>query len=382
MSHGTILIRCGWVLAASLLIVPMIVSAQQPGAGADTGAAAAPAVEQVTVHREPLRIIDSERFRVVLKLEPIRVAEISAAVSGTVAAVLIEPGKQAAPQAEAIRLDDAEQKLVLERATAQFKIAEVELDRARGEGDTQLVAIAEAKLQVATSELELAKLALEKLRVRVPFASEVLHMHVAPGQFISAGQPLLTVADVSQLKVELPVERTETSVGQKMAVLASDKQVQANVEQLLPLPPRFDPLRELVNSVASAVAVIDNPRGEFFPGETVHSPLSPSNPLVEIPTVAISNAAAGSRKVQVLRDHVVRDVEIQPLGQAAQDRALVSGLFAEGDELIVSASRELVDGTQIRLSTPQQQAAAAAAAKTRRPKAAAPSTKSRTKASF
>lgn len=379
MSGRMMLAGWGLALAALMLVVPLIATAQPGAAGAP--ASAAPA-EQVTVHREPLQIIDAERFRVVLKVEPIRMADVSAAVSGTVAAVLIEPGKQAAAQSEAVRLDDTEQQLTLEKATAEQKIAQVELDRARDGGDARSVAIAEAQLQVATSELELAKLALEKLRVRVPFASEVLHVHVAPGQFVSAGQPLLTVADTSQLKVELPVERSQTSPGQKINVLVSDQQVQATVQQLLPLPDRFDPLRELVGHVAAAVAVIDNPQRKLFPGETVHSPLSPSNPLVEVPTGAISNTGDGGRKVQVLRDHVVRDVQIQPLGQAAEDRALVSGLFAEGDELIASASRELADGTQIRLSTPEQQAAAAAAASKRPQAIPGGPARARTKASF
>jgi len=372
MSRETTLKYSDLALATVLLVAPISATAQQTstdgGAGGEAATAEESAAEQVVIHREPLQIVDSQRFRVVLKLEPIRVAKVSAAVAGTVAAVLVKPGEKAGAQAEALRLDDAEQQLLLNRATNQQRVAQLELDHARKQ-DAALVEIAEARLQVATADLELAKLALEKLRVRVPFASEVMHIHVAPGQYVNAGDPLVTVADMTQLKVELPVDRTGISVGQSLPLIVSDKKTTASVNQLLPLPTKLDPLRELVNTVASAVAVIENSKQEFFAGETVHSPLVPYNPLVEISTAAVSNVAGGDRKVQVVRDSVVRDVIIQPLGQAAENRVLVSGEFTIGDELIVSSSAELPDGTQIRLGAPEETSTRAARASgTSRPK--------------
>jgi hypothetical protein len=104
--------------------------------------------------------------------------------------------------------------------------------------------------------------------------------------------------------------------------------------------------------------------------------------LAEVTAAAISNTPTGTRKVQVLRDDVVRDVEIEPVGQPTAARVLVSGRFVDGDELIVSASRQLADGTQIR---PTLAAAPAAAATAATPTATTPTTpakSSRTKAKF
>jgi hypothetical protein len=88
--------------------------------------------------------------------------------------------------------------------------------------------------------------------------------------------------------------------------------------------------------------------------------------------------------VQVLREDVVRDIPIQPLGQPTAERVLVSGSFVEGDELIVSASRELADGTQIRPTLAAAPAATAgtAGADPARATPTTPARSTRTKAKF
>ena len=49
-----------------------------------------------------------------------------------------------------------------------------------------------------------------------------------------------------------------------------------------------------------------------------------------------------------MRSGVIRNVLVRLLGQVGTDLSYVSGSFAPGDELIVSASQALADGTQVR----------------------------------
>jgi hypothetical protein len=56
----------------------------------------------------------------------------------------------------------------------------------------------------------------------------------------------------------------------------------------------------------------------------------------------------GNRKVKVLRDNVIRDVIVRILAKVGTESVFVSARFNEGDEVILSSSRELADGTPLR----------------------------------
>ena len=111
---------------------------------------------------------------------------------------------------------------------------------------------------------------------------------------------------------------------------------------------RFDPLRELTVSPASAVVSVDNSSGKFHAGQTVYSELIPLTPVALVPSACVSNVPDGNRKVKVLRDNVIRDIIVRILAKVGTESVFVSARFNEGDEVIISSSRELADGTPLR----------------------------------
>lgn len=365
-----IMIRCAKTAGCLLLIWASTISggaglyAQQPPAAtpattppAATAPAATPPAapagpEQVVVRREPLIILAPDKYRASMHLEAARVIQIVAPISGQIRSVSIQPGDKATPQLELARFDDAEVLLRLSRAEAQSKIAKAE--QAAG-GNAELN---KAKQDAADADLNLAKLALERAVIRAPINAEVREVFVVPGQFVAAGQPMVELADTSVLKVNVPVDRRQAAVGQNVEVRVESETVPAKVRQLLPLDRRFDSLRELFETAASAVAIIENPSGKFLDGQTAYSPLVPRQPVAEVPSACVGNLAGGGRKVQVVRENVVRDVAVQLLGSVGPERVYVSGPFAERDEAIISSSRELADGTQLRPSAPTDAATA------------------------
>jgi hypothetical protein len=159
---------------------------------------------------------------------------------------------------------------------------------------------------------------------------------------------MMTFGDPSRMQIEIPVNRKTVKPGDSIKLRVEDKTVQGRVEAVLPLAERFKSLRELANSVASAIIILDNPNGQFKTGQAVYVELIPRHPVIEIPTASLANQPNGKRRVQIVRDYVVRDIEIQLLGQVGVDRVFVSGAFSNRDELIVSTSQTLADGTQIR----------------------------------
>jgi hypothetical protein len=171
---------------------------------------------------------------------------------------------------------------------------------------------------------------------------------VTEGQFVRAGDPIAVVADNSKMKVEIPVDRALAEIGKPFSLKIESNEVDGKIDAVLPLPSKFDVLRELFDSIASVVVVIDNSDGRIKVGQTVYAPLIPRQPVMEVPVTAIGNLADGHRKVQVLRQSVVRDISVALLGQVGTGRVFISGPFADGDEVIYESTHQLSDGFQLK----------------------------------
>ncbi|MDA0833074.1 MAG: HlyD family efflux transporter periplasmic adaptor subunit [Planctomycetota bacterium] len=310
--------------------------------------------ERIIVQREAISLIDPRTYRIGFHLEPYRTLEIIAPQDGFIVGVQIKVNDRVESQYELIRFDDRTAKLHLDRAKAAQKIAQVRLKMAESNGDADSRDLAKAELELADAEFEIAKQNFDRAIIRAPFGGEVLDVFVVPGQFVRGGDRLLTIADNSKLKVEVPWERTnEIDIGKTIPLKVEERTVDATIESLKPLADRFAKLRDLANSVTSLMLIVENPARDgktpYFVGQSVFPPLIPRHVVTEIPTRGVlSDKESGERKVQVLRDLAIRDITVQILGAVGPDRVFISGPFQEKDELILESSVELSDGTQLR----------------------------------
>jgi RND family efflux transporter MFP subunit len=327
--------------------------------GATTGSSAKSSSDapsnpnQIIVQRQRLRIRAPEKYQVSMQLEPVRSVRLAAPFGGIVKAIVHKTGERVESGTEIIRLDTTEKQLQLDRAKALYHAAQIEVQlSATGGGSNSLLAkqLADAKLQAAKADLDLAVYWVEQASVRAPFNAEIFRIEVPDGQVVRPGQTLAVVADTSILKTELPVDRNTIAVKQALQVKVEDQSLSGKVEAILPLSSRFEALRDLMPAAASAIVVFQNPDGKLKAGQTVYSPLVPRDPIAEVPNSSIGNVPDGSHKVQVLRDNVVRDIRIATLAPVGADRSFVSGPLDSTDEVIVSSSQELADGTLVRPS--------------------------------
>jgi multidrug efflux pump subunit AcrA (membrane-fusion protein) len=329
------------VTGCCLTLVPVLaaqVAVSNPPSGGSTDPL------QVVIEREPLVLRAPETYKVSLHLDPIRSVEAAARLDGIVESVVEAGSDTVQAQAEVLRLDSQERKLQLDRAKAALEAARIAQEDA-GQGTSKTLATLNAK--VAQLDVEIAQHRLDQAIVRAPFEGSVQRVHVVQGEFVRAGQPLATVVDTRQLNVEVPVDRNSVQVGDQIEIQVERQTITATVQGILPLTPAFEPLRDLFESVATAVAVVDNPGGQFKAGQTVYAPMIPRLPVAEIPNEAIDNSQEGTRQVQVIRDGFVRDVTIDLLGAVGEERTVISGRFNTGDELVVRSSEQLLDGTQV-----------------------------------
>jgi len=350
MFQGRRMPRCQrgqWQLAGAAAV--LILGASSPAA-AQFGAqpAVTPAVKPAEgkpaiIERAPLILRDSARFQIPLKLEATRSVRVSARVDGVVASILTRLGDRIQAQAEVARLESQERQLELARAQASLRAAQAE--RAANTGSA--AAVADARIEEAKASVELASLKLDYCNLRSPLTGIVTQVHVTEGQFVRAGDPIVTVVDPSKLRIDVPVDARTVTAGGSVQILVEDQTLSGTVEAIVPLNDRFEPLRDLFLSVTSGVLAIDNSGGKLKVGQTAYSPMIPRQAVTEVPTAAISNAGDGERKVQVIRDGIVRDIRIQPLGQQGDEYVFVSGRFGSSDELVLKSSEPLLDGARV-----------------------------------
>lgn len=308
----------------------------------------AAAGDQVIVKRDATHIEPSQKYRVTLSMEPIRSVTLTAPFDGIVRQAEGKQNGKVQAQTDVVRLDNTVSKLKVARADAAMKIALNEQKKA-GDDDADK-ALAQAKVDLAKAEVDLAKYMLEQGNIRAPFAGEVQRLLVTEGQFVKAGDPLAIVVDNSKLRVEVPVERATAAPGKPMPLKIESTEVEAKVDTVLPLDARFGALRDVFDSVASAILIVDNSDGKFKPGQSAYVPMIPRQPVTEVPSSAVGNLSDGLRKVQVVRHGVVRDIPVLVMGGVGINRVFVSGAFAEGDEVIYELSHQLGDGFQLKQS--------------------------------
>lgn len=307
----------------------------------------AAAGDQVIIKREATHIEPPHKYRVTLALEPVRSVTVTAPYDGIVRQADGKPNSKIQAQTEVVRLDTTVAKLNVTKAENNLKIATVE-QKLAADADELRKSVAQARVDVAKADAEMAKFHLEQASIRAPFGGELQRTLVTEGQFVRAGDPLAVVVDTSKLRVEVPVERSQATQGKTLPIKIEGAEVEAKIDSVLPLDSRFGAIRDVFESVASAILVVDNADGKFKAGQTVFVPLIPRQPVAEVPASSIGNLPDGQRKVQVLRHMVVRDIPIVLMGAVGVNRLFVSGAFAEGDEVIYESSHQLSDAFQLK----------------------------------
>jgi multidrug efflux pump subunit AcrA (membrane-fusion protein) len=288
-----------------------------------------------------------DRYQIYSVLEPIRRVTLTAPSDGILRSLELPVGAAVRERQEVAQFDRAE-------AAALAKIAQAQVREARAalKGAANAEA-AQAQLEAAEARGELAALALDRCTLRAPFAGRLLDVAVSPGQYLPKGAKVAELADVSSLRVLVPLDRGKTSVGATVKLQVEGQAITGKVQALLPLSEALAPLHELTTALSAAWVVLPNPKSELEPGQRVLGPSLPTAPIATIPARALHEPAkgqSGGPTVQLIRNEYVTNLPVRVLGHPGPERVQVSGLLRPADRLIVSSSVPLVAGTLIRFS--------------------------------
>ncbi len=170
-----------------------------------------------------------------------------------------------------------------ESAQAQVKVAEARagemLERVKliKEGPRQeTIRHAEARRQQAVAAVGLAQTRLDYTRLFSPLAGVVLAHHIEPGEFVTAGTPVISVAELTRIWVRVYINQTDLARirhGQKVTVRtdSSPEKTYEGIVGFIASEAEFTPKtvqtpRERVKLVFRVKVDLANPDGALKPG--------------------------------------------------------------------------------------------------------------------
>jgi HlyD family secretion protein len=241
----------------------------------------------------------------------------------------------------------------LTNARNQYEIAQRHLDALNAIGKQQTLKSASGQLESAKGKYEGAAAQLSYSEIRSPINGVVTDRPLYPGEMASAGTPLLTVMDITQVtaRAHIPQQRAallKTGDKATLSVPGFDKPVAGAVSLV---SPALDP-----NSTTVEVWVkAKNSGAHLKPGTSTQvSMVARSVPdALTIPAAALLTAQDGTTSVMVAgTDSRVHQRNVKT-GIRSEDRVQVVEGLQPGERIVASGAYGLPDNTKISIAEAQ-----------------------------
>ena len=268
-----------------------------------------------------------------------------------------------------MQLDTRQERAQLAAVEAQRDLARVDFGRMKGLLDERVVSRAEydratADQQQTEARVDEIRATIERKTIRAPFAGILGIRQVNLGQYLSAGDPVVSLQSLHPIYVNFGVPQ------QSISRIGSGRQVRITGGDLAGA--EFHGRVTAIDSVADAAtrniqvqATLANPEGRLRPGMFVQTEvvLGADRPVIPLPASAISYAPYGD-SVFVVTDlkgpdgqtyRGVRQQFVKLEGSRGDQVAVVSGVNP-GDEVVTSGVFKLRNGAAVQVNNKVQPA--------------------------
>jgi multidrug efflux pump subunit AcrA (membrane-fusion protein) len=240
----------------------------------------------------------------------------------------------------------------LETAKARANAAKQNLEAVINQvkQNNQAIKSAQAAVEVAKANAETARQAVADTVIRAPFAGFVSEKRVAPGEYVTSSNPVITLVRTNPIKVQVQVPESnvpEISLGSKISLKVDAYKDRDFFGVVTAVNPSVDP------ATRSAVveAQVENGENLLRPGmfATVRINLKGSKSGIFVPKSAVYNdRVTQSYRVFVVKDDVVR-LRVVQLGSEEGDMIqILDGVNA--DEVVATSNLEqLYEGAPVQI---------------------------------
>ncbi len=328
-------------------ILPLLLCVLMPASGAFArGRGNAPLrVETHVLKKEPF----ARTLSAVGTLRANEVVVLVSELSRRLVEIHFDEGSEVSKGDLLFKLDDSDLVAELAEIDARIRLAQANLDRAASLLPTR--AISQQEFELAGAEVDILQaqrnaktVEIDKTRIRAPFTGIVGVRQVSEGAYVSPSLPLITLQDVSSIKVDFPLPERyapEVRSGQPFTFTMAGNGAAFNgtisvVEPAIDTNTRSLQIRGLC----------ENPKG-LLPGgfAQVSLELDGEAPGFMIPSQAIVPSPRG-QGVYLIRDGKadLRPVEI---GMRTAARVQILRGLEEGDEIATSNLLRIRTGLEV-----------------------------------
>ena len=323
-----------WSLPAALLLVVAVWMASGLIGGddeADRPVLTAPATDVLPAVRVRTQKAEAVQRTIVVngQTAPSRTVGLSAETDGRVAAIGAERGAQIDRGAVIVRLDERDRRARLRQAEAMLKQREVEYqarERLKGESYVSEAQLQEAlaALEAARTELTRARLDLDYMTIRAPFAGALQSRVVEVGDFVKSGDPVATVVDNRTLVVSANVSEFDAGnvrVGDAAeALLATGERVQGRIRYVAPVA-------DEATRTFDVELEIDNANGRLRAGGTAELMLSAGTVLAHrVSPALLTLDDSGNVGIKLVNDRGEVEFREADVALSSNDAVWLAGL--------------------------------------------------------
>ncbi len=321
------------------------------------------AVTSIVAHREQW----PATLSIIGTMEAVHGVTVSADLPGQVERIDFESGKSVQVGDVLVELDTRQERAQLASLEAQRDLARVSFDRAQqlvDEGVISRVEYDQATSQRKASEANVAEIqaTIQRKTIRAPFSGILGIRQVNLGQYLSAGQAIVSLQALSPIYVNFGVPQQTLSqmvIGHAVHVAKEDLPNSA-------FSGRVTAVDSVVNEATRNIqiqATLSNPEGKLRPGMfvQVEVPLGAARSVIALPASAINYAPYGD-SVFVITDlkgpsgKTYRGVQQQFVkveGSHGDQVAIISGINP-GDEVVTSGVFKLRNGAAVQVNNKVQ----------------------------
>jgi multidrug efflux pump subunit AcrA (membrane-fusion protein) len=235
----------------------------------------------------------------------------------------------------------------LTNARNQYEIAQKHLDSLKGMGEAQLAKSAKGQLESAQGKFQGAEAQLKYSEIRSPISGVVTERPLYPGEMASAGTPLLTIMDISQVVARAHIPQTEAVLlkrGDNATVTAPDMDKPIPAKVVL-VSPALDPNSTTVEIWVQA----KNPQEVLRPGTSAQITMIARTvqDALAIPVASLLTAQDGTTSVMVAGSDGKAHQQTVKAGFRDGDKVqIIEGLQA-GEKIVGTGAYGLPDNSPI-----------------------------------
>jgi RND family efflux transporter MFP subunit len=272
-------------------------------------------------------------------------------VSGQVVKILVNEGQYVEKGQVLVKLDDRDYQLRLESIEANYDLAQLEYKRISGLAEKKIAAVTDldkinAQLKSLKSQLNEAKLALERTRLKAPISGRLNEIDTEIGDWLGIDKPVAQILQIGSVKVSVGIP--ESDVASVFDLKEADITIEALGKRSVKGKKIF--LSRSPGTMArlyNLELALPNPDGRILPGmfARVEIVKKTFQNAVVIPLYAVISQQ-NDKFVYVEKNGIVEKRNVQ-IGLLSGWEVQITDGLEKGDHLIIEGHRALDSGQKV-----------------------------------